>query len=54
MRSDLKELHKKALKAIEKMNKDEKKLIRELVEISPNSIMYLGYIPIDVRFEKNE
>lgn len=45
----IEELHKKALEAVEKINNEEKKLIREIVETSPNSIMYLGYIPVHIR-----
>ena len=43
---NLKELHRKALDAAERMSESEKKLIKEIVEFSPNSIMYLGYIPV--------
>ncbi|MEB3788949.1 MAG: hypothetical protein GSR72_03550 [Desulfurococcales archaeon] len=45
----LKELHRKALEAAERLSEDEKKLIKEIVESSPNSIMYLGYIPVHLR-----
>ena len=45
----LRRLHKKALKILEKISDEEKKLIREIVETSPNSIMYLGYIPVHLR-----
>jgi len=45
----LKELHKKALKIVEEMNEEEKKLLRELVSTSPNKYMYLGYVPIHLR-----
>jgi len=45
----IEELHKKALEAVEKISDEEKKLIREIVETSPNSIMYLGYIPVHIR-----
>ena len=45
----LKELHRKALEIAKKMSEDEKKLIKEIVETSPNSIMYLGYIPVHLR-----
>ena len=40
----LRELHQKVLKVAERMSVDEKKMIKEIVESSPNSIMYLGYI----------
>jgi len=46
----LKELHKKALEALKKLREDEKKLIEEIVESSPNSIMYMGYVPVHFRF----
>jgi DNA mismatch repair ATPase MutS len=46
---NLKELHKKALEAAERISEEEKKLIKEIVESSPNSIMYLGYIPVHLR-----
>ncbi|MEB3692019.1 MAG: hypothetical protein G5Z43_001330 [Caldisphaeraceae archaeon] len=45
----LKELHRKALEVVERLNEDEKKLIKEIIESSPNSIMYLGYIPVHLR-----
>ncbi len=45
----LKELHKRALEVAERMNEDEEKMIKEIVEFSPNSIMYLGYIPVHIR-----
>lgn len=44
-----KELHRKALEIVEKMCEDERKLIKEMVESSSNSIMYLGYIPVHIR-----
>ena len=44
-----KELHRKALEVAKRMSEDEKKLIKEIVESSPNSIMYLGYIPVHLR-----
>ena len=46
----LKELHKRAIEVAERINQDEKKLIKEIVEFSPNSIMYLGYIPVHIRY----
>ena len=46
---NLKELHKKALEVAKRMSEDEKKLIKEIVESSPNSIMYLGYIPVHLQ-----
>jgi hypothetical protein len=45
----LKELHRKALEVAERISEDEKRLIKEIVESSPNSIMYLGYIPVHLR-----
>jgi len=45
----LKELHRKALEVAERISEDEKKLIKEIIESSPNSIMYLGYIPVHLR-----
>jgi len=46
----LRELHRKALELAEKLSEEEeKKLIREIVELSPNSITYLGYIPVHVQ-----
>ncbi len=48
-KKNLKELHKKALELAERMSEDEKKLIKEIVESSPNSIIYLGYIPVHLR-----
>ncbi|MCE4623634.1 MAG: hypothetical protein F7B11_02665 [Caldisphaeraceae archaeon] len=45
----LKELHRKALEVAERLSEDEKKLIEKIVESSPNSIMYLGYIPVHLR-----
>ena len=44
-----KRIHKNALEAVEKISDEEKKLIREIVETPPNSIMYLGYIPVHIR-----
>ena len=35
-----------AIKAVNKLDDREKKLIREIVESSPNRDMYLGYIPV--------
>jgi len=50
----LKELHEKALKVTKEISEEERNLIREIVESSPNSIMYLGYVPVHLRgsFEK--
>jgi len=45
----LRELHQKVLKVAERMSVDEKKMIKEIVESSPNSIMYLGYILVHLR-----
>ena len=45
----LREMQRKALELVEKLSEEEKKLIREFVETSPNSIMYLGYVPIHLR-----
>ena len=45
----LKVLHRRALEVAERLSEDEKKLIKEIVESSPNSIMYLGYIPVHLR-----
>jgi len=45
----LRELHRRALEMVERMSEDEKRLIKEIVEASPNSIMYLGYIPMHLR-----
>ena len=46
---NLKELHRKALEVVERISEEERKLIKEIVESSPNSIMYLGYIPMHLR-----
>jgi len=35
-----------AIKAMGKLDDREKKLIREIVEASPNRDMYLGYVPV--------
>ncbi len=48
-RKSLRELHKKALEVAEKISEEERKLIKEMIESSPNSIMYLGYIPVHLR-----
>jgi len=45
-------LRKEALKVAKNMSEEEKKQIKEIVEISPNSIMYLGYIPAYFRIIK--
>ncbi len=46
---NLKELYRKALEIAERISEDEKNLIKEIIETSPNGIMYLGYIPIHLR-----
>jgi len=47
--SRVEELHRRALEAAMRMKAEKKKLIRELVEASPNSIMYMGYIPVHLK-----
>ena len=44
----IRRLYKKALEAVERISDEEKRLIKEIVEVSPNSIMYMGYIPIHI------
>ena len=46
MKDKLKEMSKKALELIKTISKEERDLIKEIVETSPNSYMYLGYIPV--------
>ena len=46
---NLKELHRKALEAVERISEEERKLIKEIVDSSQNSITYLGYIPVHLR-----
>ena len=43
-----------ALKRVKELEEEERLLIRELSESSPNKYMYLGYDPIDieVRYEQ--
>jgi len=45
----LRELQRRALELVKRMSKDEEKLIREIAELSPNRVMYLGYVPIHLR-----
>jgi len=48
----LEELRRKSLEAAKRLSEDEKKLIKEIVESSPNSIVYMGYIPVHFRYRK--
>jgi len=45
----IKRLHREALEAVERIVEEERRLIKEIVEVSPNSIMYLGYVPVHIR-----
>jgi len=50
----LKELCKKTLETVKKLREDEEKLIKEIVESSPDSIMYMGYVPVHFRFRVSD
>jgi len=45
----LEELRRRALEIVERMREEERRLIREISERSPNKYMYLGYAPIHLR-----
>lgn len=47
--NNLKELYMKVIKVAEELRRDEEKLIREIVDSSPNRIIYLGYTPVHIR-----
>jgi len=44
----LRDLHIKALEQVKRMSEEEKNFIKRIVESSPNRVMYLGYIPINL------
>jgi len=48
-KNELNELRRRALELIKIINEEEKELIKEIIEESPNSCMYLGYIPVHLR-----
>jgi len=50
----LEELRRKALETAERLSEHEKKLIKEIVESSPNSIVYMGYAPVHFRYVQSD
>ncbi len=53
-KTGVEDMVREALERVRELEEEERELIRELSESSPNKYMYLGYDPveIEVRFEQ--